>query len=96
MTLYCGIELHSNNNVVALTDESDRIVYRKRLANDAQIVLDVLEPYREAITGLVVESTYNWYWLVDALMAAGYQMQPDGKRGQHRGGRAIQRTEVQR
>ena len=74
MTLYGGIDLHSNNNVVALTDESDRIVYRKRLANDAQIVLDVLEPYREAITGLVVESTYNWYWLVDALMAAGYQM----------------------
>ena len=74
MTLYGGIDLHSNNNVVALTDESDRIVYRKRLANDARRVLEVLEPYREAITGLVVESTYNWYWLVDALMAAGYQM----------------------
>ena len=68
--MYGGIDLHSNNNVVALTDETDRIVYRKRLANDAQIVLAVLEPYREAITGLVVESTYNWYWLVDALMAA--------------------------
>ena len=22
--------------------------------------------------GLVVESTYNWYWLVDGLMEAGY------------------------
>jgi len=34
MTLYGGIDLHSNNNVVALTDENDRIVYRKRLATD--------------------------------------------------------------
>jgi len=24
--------------------------------------------------GLVVESTYNWYWLVDALMEAGYRV----------------------
>jgi transposase len=59
---------------VALTDETDRIVYRKRLPNDVATVLDVLAPYQDAITGLVVESTYNWYWLVDALMEAGYQM----------------------
>ena len=31
-----------------------------------------LAPYREEISGIVVESTYNWYWLVDALMEAGY------------------------
>ena len=72
MKLYGGIDLHSNNNVVALTDETDRIVYRKRLPNDVATVLDVLAPYQDAITGLVVESTYNWYWLVDALMEAGY------------------------
>jgi transposase len=59
---------------VALTDEIDRIVYRKRLPNDVATVLDVLAPYHDTITGLVVESTYNWYWLVDALMEAGYQV----------------------
>jgi transposase len=59
---------------LALTDETDRIVYRKRLPNDVATVLDVLAPYQDAITGLVVESTYNWYWLVDALMEAGYQV----------------------
>jgi transposase len=26
------------------------------------------------IEGLVVESTYNWYWLVDGLMDAGYRL----------------------
>jgi len=74
MTLYGGIDLHSNNNVVALTDETDRIVYRKRSANNVETVLAALAPYREAITGLVVESTYNWYWLVDALMEADYRV----------------------
>jgi transposase len=72
--LYGGIDLHSNNNVVALIDATDRVVYRRRLANDAAGVLEALAPYRDAIAGLVVESTYNWYWLVDALMAAGYRM----------------------
>ena len=31
MTLYCGIDLHSNNSVVAVLDEQDRTVYEKRL-----------------------------------------------------------------
>jgi transposase len=74
MKLYGGIDLHSNNSVVALLDEEDRVVLRKRLANESAAVLETLAPYREAIVGLVVESTYNWYWLVDALMEAGYRV----------------------
>lgn len=54
MRLCGGIDLHSNNNVVALTDESDRVVYRKRLANDVVTVPAALAPYQAAITGLVV------------------------------------------
>ncbi len=26
------------------------------------------------LCGVVVESTYNWYWLVDGLMDAGYRL----------------------
>ena len=74
MKLYGGIDLHSNNSVVAITDERDEVLYRKRLPNDLSTILSVLEPYREALDGLVVESTYNWYWLVDGLMDAGYRM----------------------
>ncbi len=74
MKLYGGIDLHSNNSVVALSDEEDHVVYRKRRPNEAAGVLEALEPYREAVEGLVVESTYNWYWLVDALMEPGYRV----------------------
>ncbi len=74
MKLYGGIDLHSNNSVVALSDEGDRVVYRQRLPNDGAVILAALGPFREAIAGVVVESTYNWYWLVDALMEAGYRV----------------------
>jgi len=74
MKLYGGIDLHSNNSVVALLEEGDHVVYRQRLPNEAQVILAALAPYREEIEGLVVESTYNWYWLVDALMDAGYRV----------------------
>ncbi len=74
MKLYGGIDLHSNNSVIALLDEEDKPVYPRRLPNDLSVILGELAPYREAIAGLVVESTYNWYWLVDALMEAGYRV----------------------
>jgi hypothetical protein len=71
MALYGGIDLHSNNNVVVVQDEEDRVVAKRRLPNDLGGVLGFLEPYRKDLVGVVVESTYDWYWLVDGLMAAG-------------------------
>jgi len=74
MALYGGIDLHSNNNMVVVQDEEDRVVAKRRLPNDLKTVLAFLEPYRKDLVGVVVESTYNWYWLVDGLMAAGYRV----------------------
>ena len=71
---YCGIDLHSNNSVVIVSDEEDRIVFSKRLTNDLRQIGAVLEPHREELAGVVVESTYNWYWLVDGLMDAGHRL----------------------
>jgi transposase len=67
---YCGIDLHSNNSVVVISDEEDRIVFNKRLPNDLGQIRAVLEPHGQELAGVVIESTYNWYWLVDGLMDA--------------------------
>jgi len=72
MAWYSGIDLHSNNSVVLVSDEADRVVYQRRLPNELGKVLEALEPYRGELEGVVVEATYNWYWLVDGLQAAGY------------------------
>jgi len=69
---YSGIDLHSNNSLVTVTDEADRVVAEKRLPNELSTILAFLSPWREELMGVVVESTYNWYWLVDGLMAEGY------------------------
>ncbi len=74
MKLYGGNDLHSNNNVLVLIDERDRLVYEKRLPNKLEVVEKELRPFRKNLVGLAVESTYNWYWLVDGLMEAGYRM----------------------
>jgi transposase len=74
MTKFSGIDLHSNNSVVVVTDEVDRIVYQQRLPNELPAILQALEPHQAELAGVVVESTYNWYWLVDGLKAAGYQV----------------------
>jgi len=71
---FSGIDLHSNNSVVVVSDETDKVMVEKRLANDLPTILATLAPYRDELVGVVVESTYNWYWLVDGLQAAGYRV----------------------
>lgn len=71
---FSGIDLHSNNCFVVIIDEADRIMYGRRLPNKLTGILAALAPYRDELDGVVVESTYNWYWLVDGLMAAGYRV----------------------
>jgi transposase len=60
--------------VIVLLNEQDEVIYQKRLPNDLPTILEQLAPYHTDIEGLVVESTYNWYWLVDGLMEADYRV----------------------
>ncbi|SAK45243.1 hypothetical protein AWB75_00758 [Caballeronia catudaia] len=34
MNKFSGIDLHSNNSVVVVSDDADRVVYQRRLPND--------------------------------------------------------------
>jgi len=72
MMCYAGIDLHATNSVVVVLDDEDRVLYQKRLRNELPLILAALEPYRSTLQGIAVESTYNWYWLVDGLMDASY------------------------
>jgi transposase len=74
MKAYAGIDLHSTNNYLGVIDEHDRRLYRKRLPNDLDTILSALAPFKKDLAGVVVESTFNWYWLVDGLMDHGYKL----------------------
>ncbi len=74
MELYTAFDLHANNTYVAIIDHEGNRVAKKKLPNDSGIILDFLSPHRKHIIGIVVESTYNWYWIVDTLVDAGYKV----------------------
>jgi transposase len=70
--LYGGLDLHGDNVLCTLMDGARRIIFERRLANDLEVIRAALEPYRKRIRVLAVESTYNWYWLVDGLQKLKY------------------------
>jgi transposase len=74
MKAYAGIDLHSSNNYLGIINDHDKRLYGKRLPNELNRVLLALESFRDQLEGVVVESTYNWYWLVDGLMEHGYKV----------------------
>ena len=71
---YAGIDPHPNNSSVGIYDRADELAIKRRRRNDLRKILSWLEPYWIELVAVVVESTYNWYWLVDGLMDHGYRV----------------------
>jgi len=74
MTMKCmaGIDLHSNNLFCAIVDMDGKRIFEKRLPCHLESVLAALKPFKRRLEKIAVESTYNWYWLVDGLQDHGY------------------------
>jgi transposase len=70
--LMAGIDLHSNNIMVGIVDKEGRRVAQQKLPCELKPILAFLKPYKKRMDSMAVESTYNWYWLVDGLQEAGY------------------------
>ena len=60
MGLYAGIDLHANNSYVAIIDDTDQLVVSGRYRNDLGSIRAGLEPHRQELEGIAVESTFNW------------------------------------
>ncbi len=74
MKLYGAIDLHSNNAVCGLIDTQDKVKMRRKTRCELDVILGAFSAFKEDIVGIAVESTFNWYWLVDGLMDAGYRV----------------------
>lgn len=61
MSLYAAIDLHSTNSVLAVIDDHDKILLRRRLPNQLPAIVSELKPFKSEIAAIAVESTYNWY-----------------------------------
>jgi len=74
MKVMAGIDLHSNNAMCGLMDMQGKRLAHRKVGCKLKEVLEVFAPYQKQIDTVAVESTYNWYWLVDGLMDQGYKV----------------------
>ena len=74
MKIYVGIDLHSNNSYFGVINESGERLYDKRIANNPDKILGAMSLISKfgEIEDVVIESTYNWFWLVDLLSENDY------------------------
>jgi transposase len=70
--LVAGVDLHSNNVVIGIMDQDGKRVANRKVACELKEVTRFLAPYKKRLEEVAVESTYNWYWLVDGLRALKY------------------------
>lgn len=70
---YGGIDLGARYSQICVIDERIRKLVQKKVRNDWENIFPLLDPFKENLK-LVVESTFNWYWLIDGLQDAGYDI----------------------
>ena len=70
--LHGAIDLHSNSSVVGIVNQAGDRIYKRKLPNDLETIKKDLAQFGPALRDIAVESTFNWYWLVDGLKEAGY------------------------
>jgi transposase len=74
MKVMAGIDLHSNNAMCGIVDSTGKRLLHKKVPCELPRVLEVLAPYKERLDTIAVESTFNWYWLVDGLQDHAYKV----------------------
>jgi transposase len=67
-----GLDLHSNNVMIGVINQDGQRVVHRKLDCDLEAVVGFLKPLKPQLESMAVESTFNWYWLVDGLRARGY------------------------
>jgi len=67
-----GIDLHSNNVVIGIMDTDGKRVTSAKLPCELKEIAKFLAPFKKRLEQVAVESTYNWYWLVDGLQGLKY------------------------
>jgi len=67
-----GIDLHGNNLVIGVIDQDGKRLTHRKLDCKLEQVEEFLRPLKPRLQSMAVESTFNWYWLVDGLRAQGY------------------------
>ena len=73
MGIYCGIDLGARTSQLSVLDENLTVLVDEKVRNELPEITKRLAAYKEQLQ-IAVETTFNWYWLVDGLQEAGYDV----------------------
>jgi transposase len=65
MNYFCGIDLGAKRSQVCIIDNDQKVLVNRKVTNDLEVIHRLIHPHGRVPT--VIESTFNWYWLVDGL-----------------------------
>jgi hypothetical protein len=79
--LYTGMDLHSGNTYVGIIEKgTTKRVFEKWVRNNLEELVWALNPYREEIRGIAVESTFNWLSPAPLMRGVILNVPPDSLR----------------
>ncbi|MBI5188889.1 MAG: transposase [Nitrospirae bacterium] len=70
---YSGIDLGSRESHICVINEDDKKLVDMKVDNDLSTIEALLSPYKRRLQ-VVVESTFNWDWIVYGLQDRGYDV----------------------
>lgn len=70
---YCGIDLSASSSHLCQLDDKLAIHLQQKVRNELPRITALLYPFKPDLQ-IVVESTFYWYWLIDALLGADFQV----------------------
>ena len=70
--LIAGLDLHNNNVMIGVINQDGKRMAHRKVECDLKAVTEFLESFKPQLQSMAVESTFNWYWLLDGLRAQGY------------------------
>jgi transposase len=65
MNCFCGIDLGAKRSQVCIIDDEQKVLVNRKVANDINVIHKLIRPH--GLVPTVIESTFNWYWIVDGL-----------------------------
>jgi transposase len=71
---FVGIDLHLHRSVVAGLDEAGDQLGWVRIDNDPKALVREVRAAGGRGCAVAIEATYGWYWAVDALLAARFEV----------------------
>src|SRR6516165_6767603 len=89
---YVGIDLHRRRSVVYVMDAAGDRLFCERIGNDALRLLEVVSQAGDGAE-VVIEATYGWYWAVDLLRDAGFNVHLAHPSGNDWGKRRVKNDE---